>query len=240
MILIPKAPDKNNRNLTDIFKDIIIPPICSVCGKIDPELLCRHCLSEIEEVGNKICKYCGRPLFLNDSSISGCSNGCDYCRDKDFSFYRHRSFALYKGKIKKIIAKYKYRRIYALKKIIAAFLVKTYTKNYKSENIDYIDTVPGEHMESLCRRLSELIKIPFAGNILAVRETFKQQGLDSIQRKSNIREAFKVKNCLVTWRKNLMLVDDVWTTGSTLNEIAGVLKKAGAAKIYLLTFARGI
>lgn len=236
MILIPKVPDKNNRNFTGIFKDIIIPPICTVCGKISPELLCQHCASEIEEIGNKICGYCGRPLSLNNYS----SNGCNYCRDKDFSFYRHRSFAIYKGKIKKIITKYKYGRIYALKEIIAAFLNRTYTKNYRSEKIDYIDTVPGEHMESLCRRLSKLIKIPFAGNILTVRETLKQQGLDSIQRRSNIRGAFKVKNCVLLWRKNLMLVDDVWTTGSTLNEIAGILKKAGADKVYLLTFARVI
>jgi len=234
--LIPKVTGKNNRNLTDIFKDIIIPPICAVCGKISFELLCRECASDIEKIENKICRYCGRPLFLNDSD----SRGCNYCRDKNFKFYRHRSFAVYKGKIKKIIAKYKYSRINALKEIIIAFLIKTYTENYKFEKIDYIDTVPGEHMEVLCRGLSKSIRLPFAGNILRVKEVLKQQGLDSVQRKSNIKEAFKVKNCLLTRRKNLMLVDDVWTTGSTLNEIAGVLKKAGAAKIYLLTFARGI
>ncbi len=236
MILIHRTPEKNNKSLTSIFKDIIIPPICTVCGKISPDLLCRNCSSEIEEIKNDICEYCGRPLTLCSYS----SGSCNYCRDKKFSFYRHRSFAIYKGRIKKIIAKYKYRKIYALRELIAAFLTKTYNKNFKSEKIDCIDTVPGEHMESLCRRLSKSIKIPFIGNIMKVRDTLKQQGLDSTQRKSNIKEAFKVKNCLLTRGKNLMLVDDVWTTGSTLNEIAGILKKSGAAKIYLLTFARGI
>jgi competence protein ComFC len=234
--LIPKLPGENNRNLTDIFKDIIIPPICAVCGKISFGSLCGECMSEIKEIKNKICRYCGRPLSLDDSS----GRRCSYCRDKNYKFYRHRSFAVYKGKIKKIIAKYKYSRINALKGIIIAFLAKTYTENYKYERIDYIDTVPGEHMEVLCRGLSKSIRIPFAGNILRVREVLKQQGLDSVQRKSNIKGAFKVKNCLFAWRKNMMLVDDVWTTGSTLNEIAGVLKKSGADKIYLLTFARGI
>jgi competence protein ComFC len=234
--LIPKLPGENNRNLIDIFKDIIIPPICAVCGKISFGSLCVECMSEIEEIKNKICIYCGRPLFLDDLD----TRRCNYCRDKNFQFYMHRSFAVYKGKIKKIIAKYKYSRINALKEIMIAFLTKTYTENYKYERIDYIDTVPGEHMEVLCRGLSKSIRIPFAGNILRVRKVLKQQGLDSIQRKSNIKGAFKVKNCLLTWRKNMMLVDDVWTTGSTLNEIAGILKKAGADKIYLLTFARGI
>ena len=95
-------------------------------------------------------------------------------------------------------------------------------------------------MELLCRSLSKLIKIPFADNILRVKKVIKQQGLDFMQRKTNIKEAFKVKNCLLCSGKNLLLVDDVWTTGSTLGEIAGVLKRAGADRIYLLTLARGI
>jgi len=222
--------------LINIFRDIIIPPICAVCGKLNPELLCRQCRSEIEEIGEKICKYCGRPL-------SGADNGssrCNYCRDGDFGFYRHRSFAVYKGEIRKIIRKYKYNRICALKEVMAAFLKQTYIRNYMLEKIDYMDTVPGEHMEDLCGSLSKLIGIPFAGNILKIRKILKQQGLNSVQRRGNIKGAFKVKNCLQAKGKNLMLVDDVWTTGSTLNEIAGVLKSAGAEKIYLLTLARGI
>jgi len=120
------------------------------------------------------------------------------------------------------------------------FLKQTYIRNYEYEKIDYIDTVPGKHMELLCRSLSKLIKIPFADNILRVRKIVKQQGLDFMQRKTNIKEAFKVKNCLLSSEKNLLLVDDVWTTGSTLGEIAGVLKRAGADRIYLLTLARGL
>ena len=139
-----------------------------------------------------------------------------------------------------IESKYKYNRIYDLKEIIAVFLKQTYIRNYEYEKIDYIDTVPGKHMELLCRSLSKLIKIPFADNILRVRKIIKQQGLDFMQRKANIKEAFKVKNCLLSSKKNLLLVDDVWTTGSTLGEIAGVFKRAGADRIYLLTLARGL
>ncbi|MBM3702195.1 MAG: ComF family protein, partial [Actinobacteria bacterium] len=144
------------------------------------------------------------------------------------------------GEIKRIIRKYKYNRIYDLKEVIAVFLKQTYIRNYEYEKIDYIDTVPGKHMEILCRSLSKLIKIPFADNILRVKKVIKQQGLDFMQRKTNIKEAFKVKNCLMSSGKNLLLVDDVWTTGSTLGEIAGVLKRAGADRIYLLTLARGL
>lgn len=236
MILIQKIPGKINRNLIDIFKDIIVPPLCVVCGKIGPELLCRKCISKIKEIGDKICKYCGRPL----SRISPDDKGCNFCGNEDFNFYKHRSFTTYKGEIKRIVRKYKYNRIYDLKEVITLFLKQTYVRNYENEKIDYINTVPGEHMELLCRSLSKLIKIPFADNILRVKKVIKQQGLDFMQRKTNIKEAFKVKNCLLCSGKNLLLVDDVWTTGSTLGEIAGVLKRAGADRIYLLTLARGI
>lgn len=236
MILIRKAPQKINKNFINIFKDIVISPFCTVCGKVGPELLCRQCVSKIEEIDDKICGYCGRPL----SRISPDDEMCNFCKNEDFNFYRHRSFTVYSGEIKKVIRKYKYNRIYDLKEVITGFLKRVYIRNYKYEKIDFIETVPGKHMEIICSLLSRLIKIPFAGNILRVKKIMKQQGLDFMQRKNNIKGAFKVKNCLLYSGKNLLLVDDVWTTGSTLVEITGILKKANANKVYLLTLARGI
>jgi len=235
LILIQKTPQKVNQNFRNILKDIFIPPLCAVCGKVGSELICRRCISKIKEIGDQVCDYCGRPLSRIDSGNESCS----FCKNEDFHFYRHRSFTIYEGEIRKIIRKYKYNKIYDLKEIIAGFLERAYFINYKHEKIDYMDTVPGEHMEILCRSLSGLIKIPFAGNILSVKKIIKQQGLDYIQRKNNIKEAFKVKNCTLSYGKNILLVDDVWTTGSTLMEISGILKRAGADKIYLLTIARG-
>jgi predicted amidophosphoribosyltransferase len=192
-------------------------------------------MSKINEIDDKICNYCGRPL----PGIDPESKICSFCKNEDFNFYRHRSFTIYEGEIRKIIRKYKYKKIYDLKEVIAGFLERAYFRNYKDEKIDYMDSVPGEHMEILCGSLSGLIKIPFAGNILSVKKIIKQQGLDYMQRKSNIKEAFKVKSCMLSYGKNILLVDDVWTTGSTLVEISGILKRAGADRIYLLTIARG-
>ena len=225
-----------NSNIIDFFKDTLIPPLCSVCGKVDPDLLCPGCRSGIIEIGRNICKYCGRPLPLDSKSPGGCS----FCKNEDYSFFRHRSSTVYTSGVKKLIQKYKYKKIYSLKTIIAAFLRNTYIKCYKYEKIDYIDTVPGEHMKILCQTLSKLIRIPFIDNILRTRQTLKQRGLDYFQRKSNIEEAFKVKDCLSISGKSLLLVDDVWTTGSTLSEISRILKNSGALKVYLLTLARRV
>ena len=167
-------------------------------------------------------------------------NGCTFCKNESYSFFRHRSFTFYSSGTKKIIRKYKYKKIYGLKSILADFLKNTYNKYYKYEKIDYMDTVPGEHMKILCQALSRLIGIPFIDNIGRIRRTFKQRELDYFQRKSNIEEAFKVKDCLSISGKSLLLVDDVWTTGSTLSEVSRILKDSGALKVYLLTLARRV
>ncbi len=95
-------------------------------------------------------------------------------------------------------------------------------------------------MKILCQALSKLIKIPFIGNIQCIRKTLKQRELDYFQRKSNIEEAFKVKDCLGISGKSLLLIDDVWTTGNTLNEISRILKNSGVFKVYILTLARRV
>jgi competence protein ComFC len=236
LILIQKIPKKVNKKFIDILKDTFIPPLCVACGKITPELLCRQCISRIKVPGNAVCSFCGKPLYENERNDRGCS----FCKKENFNFYRHRSFALYSGEIKNVIRKYKYNKIYGLKEVISLLLERAYSLNYIYEKIDYMETVPGRHMNELCCSLSGLIKIPFAGNILKIKRIAKQQGLDFTQRRNNIKEAFKVKNPLMYYRKNILLIDDVWTTGSTLDEISRILKKAGADKIYLLTLARGI
>ncbi len=77
-------------------------------------------------------------------------------------------------------------------------------------------------------------------NMRRIRQTLKQRELDYFQRKSNIEEAFKVKDCLGISGKSLLLIDDVWTTGSTLSEVSRILKNSGALKVYLLTLARRV
>lgn len=210
--------------------------MCAVCGNIEPALLCDNCLSNIGKIGDNICRYCGRPLCVDETG----SGVCNFCRMENFNFYRHRSFAVYDGGIREIIKKYKYGRIYALKEIISIFMAESYFRNYRDEKIEYLETVPGKHMEMVCESLSGLIKIPFIGNIIRVKKILKQQGLDFIQRKNNIRGAFKIRDCLKYYGRNILVVDDVWTTGSTMMEISDILRNAGANKIYLLTLARGI
>ena len=182
--------------------------------------------------------------------------GCPACRENKYNFYKLRSFGLYKGVLKKLIIKFKYSKIYTLAPVLNSFLKKAYIENYNSEKIDYMDTVPDftdfryraansanqtdNHMQILARMFSKETGIPYGSNIIKIKKTLKQQNLGLYERKVNLEGVFKAADTLRTDKKNILLIDDVWTTGNTLNEISSALKKCGAKKIYLLTIARAI
>ena len=245
-------------NLKELLKDAFLPPLCASCGKISGQFLCTECLSSIAFLGEDICLRCGSPLSSEDSGcryqgnkrfdkkISGYKI-CSLCKQESFHFYRARSFSLYCDAVSVIIKKYKYKGYDCLGKIITGFLKHAFYFYYGKEKIDYIETVPVygngtiqvNHMQILAADLAECLRIPYGSNIIKIRQTSKQQKLDRAGRKINLAGAFKVKNCLQSYGKNYLVIDDVWTTGSTLNEISSALKNAGADRIYVLSVARG-
>lgn len=186
---------------------------------------------------------------------------CSICSNLDFKFYKLRSFGIYNGVLKQLILKFKYKKIYNLAPILSSFLEETFLNHYKNEKIDYIETVPDfiinintdinkdfdnysyskiNHMQILASLLSQQLKIPFANNLIKIKKTLRQQNLDIFERNVNLKDAFKVINILKIYNKNILVIDDVWTTGNTLNEISKLLKRCGANKIYLMTIARAI
>jgi competence protein ComFC len=182
--------------------------------------------------------------------------GCPVCRECGYNFYMLRSFGPYRGILKKLIIKFKYGKIYTLAPVLTSFLKKAYVENYSKEKIDYVDTVPDftvfkggftsqgtqtdNHMQILAKMFSKETGIPYEGNIIKIKKTLRQQNLGVYERKVNLEGVFKAADMLKAVKKNILLIDDVWTTGNTLNEISKALKNCGAQKIYLLTIARAI
>ena len=229
------------KSITDFLKDLAIPPTCTVCGKISPDYLCRGCSSEIISLKSvHSCIYCGRPLpGSNHDNDSQEKSICNFCRTEDYNFTVHRSFALYRGNMKKIIKKFKYKEIYNLKDVLAGFLSDVYKEYFADGNIDYIDTVPGKHTEILAESFSARHGMPFKQNIIKIRKTHRQSGLSLKERKVNMLGCFKLRDCLAYRGKNILVIDDVWTSGSTLKEVCRVIRSGGSKKIFLLTLARG-
>jgi len=229
------------KSITDFLKDLTIPPMCAVCGKISSDYLCRQCSAEIISLRNiQSCRYCGKPLSGHSYDNDGRKDSiCSFCRDKEYDFTAHRSFALYAGNMKKIIKKFKYKKIYELKDMLVEFISGVYRENFSDQHIDYVDTVPGKHTEILTESFTKRHGIPFKQNIVKIRKTHRQGGLGLKERKINILNCFKLKDCLAYRDKNILIIDDVWTSGSTLMEICRILRSGGPRKIFLLTLARG-
>jgi len=153
--------------------------------------------------------------------------------------------------IKKLIRKYKYSPFYknlfsVFSKILSDF-VELNELNFNE--IDLIINVPStikkkkwrgfDHIEKFCLGFSDKINIPTCrNNLIKIKNTKPQIALSKEERKENVENAFFVKNPEEIKEKNIILIDDVMTTGATLNECAKTLKLAGCKKIYGLTIAR--
>ncbi len=218
-------------HLLEALKDVLIPPACPVCRKPSSAPVCTQCMQAIEVVGGKLCPRCG---------TSGQGETCTNCRSSELYYYQARHFAYYAKTIKVLVLRYKKQGMHTLAGLLARFLEICYNSHYSAAPIHYLDGLPSEPMARICRCLESNLKIPYANNFKKIGPAAKQKFLSAQDRRLNPQGAYKVARSLKFAGKNLLLVDDIFTTGSTLNCLARLAKRAGADKVYLLTLARGV
>ncbi len=235
--------------IASLAKDIFLPSVCCGCGKISAQPLCPNCLKLIERHTEDLCSRCGYPLTGQTFSHEGCA----YCRQREFYFFRLRSYGPYKGVLKRIISAYKYGGVEVLAEYLVSFFAELFHRHYANENIDLIETVPSflknkkeqgflayNPMQRIALKLSIFLDLPYGDNIIKIRKTLRQKELDLLQRKINLDGCFKIKDSLHAEGKNILLIDDVMTSSTTLNILSLSLKRSGADKIFLLTLARAM
>ena len=221
--------------------DLLFPPHCAGCKKWGVRI-CNACLNTIEIISGPICLCCGYPV------PSGVLNCCSRCKSSNIYYDNVRSWAYFNGVLQKTIHKLKYRRDLRLSESLSLPMITLLQE--QSWIIDLIIPVPldPERMKErgynqaalLAKPISRCTGILFDGNILyRTKKTRSQVGLTIIERKENVKGAFEAKSSKVCG-KSILLIDDVVTTGSTLNSCANALKKAGARNIYGLTPARSL
>lgn len=222
------------------FVELIAPPLCLICeNPAGDRLICNNCENKIEQkfaIKKNFCLKCGGILE---------GNRCPRCRDINFSFEFNRSAYLYKDEIKKIVEDFKYRKIKKLAEFIARkmkdLLVQEYPEIHLLVPIPIHPTRKRERgfsqTELITKELSTLTGIKCdCKNLVRTKHTKSQANLTKEERKSNLRNAFKLLDPGMFRNKNILLIDDVMTTGITMNEAARVLKRSGA-KVYTITFA---
>lgn len=231
--------------------NILLPPRCIKCGKILSERngLCAECFNKIRFISAPMCYHCGRPFTTTENLKFAKPQLCGEClKQKKFLFALKRSTFIYDDESKNLILDLKFRDKTAYTETLANFLY-TAGADIWAQNPDILVPVPIHRRRLLTRRynqcallancLSTKIGIPTdCRSLIRARNTVPQVELSGRARRTNLKNAFKVKYPQNIKGKRIVLIDDVSTTGSTLNECAKVLHKAGAEAIYALTLAR--
>lgn len=230
--------------------NFVFPAQCIICKTFieNNDGICFECLNEIEFISDPKCAYCGYPFEIKfPESGKNKLYVCPRCLKSKPKFDKCVSVVRYNDASKKIILPFKHADKTNYAKIMGRMMASTVSPFI--EKVDFIVPVP-IHLKRMLKRkynqsallsnvISSITGKPALFNTL-IRTSFKEsQGHLSIKdRKLNVSGAFSVKNPFKIKGKNILIIDDVFTTGATINECAKVLKSAGARRIFVVTFAR--
>ena len=211
--------------------NIIYPQTCSICGKLNSNALCSKCSKKLEK------EYC----FKKDN----------YQDDFNKNFIEHYYFFWYKDLIRSQIISLKFNERPYISQTIAYFLKKMKKSFEKLKIYDIIIVVPVSRKrrnergynqsELIARAISKTLGIPIVKNVLVkIKKTVPQSSLNKVQRAENSNGVYSAKNHTKLRNKKILLIDDIYTTGSTLNECANALIQKGIKReqIGVLTLAK--
>jgi len=213
---------------------------CDVCGgelvSKTRHNLCAGCLSSLTLV-EKPCAVCGTEIFDE-------ADYCIRCQNTESRFLKNRAPMLYEGGGAALVLSLKYGGKKYIADTLAAFMADTYLKeNMASDLLVFVPMSKEDRKkrgfnqsELLAKSLGERLGLPVAEGLLKVRQTPLQKNLTAKERAENLSGAFLGVPHLVS-KKNILLADDVFTTGSTANECAKMLLRAGAESVSVLCAA---
>lgn len=233
--------------------DFILPPRCVACeastsGASDP-WVCAGCWTAVEFVRPPVCAHCGAPFAAPVEGIRSTTHRCGTCLLRPPPYERARAVGLYEGALREVIHAMKYRPVFGLVQPLAELLSGQFAVHWGGRMPDALIPVPLHRLRlrqrefdqalALANGLGQAVGIPVWGETLARHvPTRSQIGLSAIERRRNIRGAFRVRPERSCKDRHLLLIDDVYTTGATAQECARVLRRAGAARIDVYTVAR--
>lgn len=232
------------KNISAFFFDIFFPPRCLNCGKYG-EILCFDCAGKIVEIKTATCPDCGR--------ISALGRYCNACskRLSDRSLCGILVAARYdEGPTKEMIHRLKYSGVISQSEHLAELISSQIAARFSKFSNYIIVPVPlhksrknsrgFNQSELIARHISAKLDLPGGDALVRTLKTKNQVGLPRSKRLTNLIGAFSCVDTRLVKGKKIFLIDDVATTGATLNECAKVLKAAGAKEIWGAVIARNI
>ena len=225
--------------LFDRSLDLIFPRRCPVCDEavdIPGRLICRDCEGLFTEIREPYCMKCGRPV--TDDSV----RFCDECQSKSFEYVRGRAAFEYDDRLKESIYRFKYGGRCEYADYYAVPMGRLLDSWIRSVRPDALVPIPlhksrlhkrgYNQAELLADRLGKITGISVRNDILLRSgKTAAQKGLDASERQNNLKKALKIGADVVKL-KNIILIDDIYTTGSTINAAASCLRRFGVENVY--------
>ena len=218
--------------------DLLYPPVCGGCGKVGSRW-CDECQQRVEILNGTLCDVCGLPQDTDGI--------CDTCRVDRPHFHALRAWAIFEDPLRSALHKLKYRKDVALGDALAARMVH-YVKRL-NWTLDMIVPIPlgrqrykergYNQVGMIAKPLAMALDVEFAPKaLMRCKETRTQVGLSKQERRKNVHGAFQAG--IGVRGKNILVLDDVSTTGSTLSSSAEALFSSGAKDVYALTVARAL
>lgn len=232
------------------FLELLYPEknTCFICNiydeTINDKYICNDCERKFKKTTPPFCLKCSKPIYDSLNSL------CADCNAYERTFEMSKSLYLYEGIVKKTIFDFKYHSKPYFYRLFGNLMLN-YMKENNYTHFDYITSVPlhssklrtrgYNQAELIAKYLSDKLSIPYSDALKRIKKTTKQSQKSKEERRKTIKDAFEIKN--PEKLKNIkncsvLLVDDVFTTGSTADECSKTLLNYEVSKVYVITIAR--
>ncbi len=245
------------QTLAESLFSVLFPSDCRLCGLpltgISSLPVCQDCLSALHPIAGSVCELCGERLF--SAYIAEGETRCGLCQRIRPPFVRALAYGAYEGGLRDLIHLLKYEGVRPAASVLGRMLAEAITvlePEFTTQSVAVIP-VPLYRGKLLQRGFNQAKLIARAalkclgpddrfilctGVLERTRETASQIGLTRHQRRENLRGAFAVARPEQIASRDVLLLDDVVTTGATVSECARVLRRAGAQNVWVATVAR--
>lgn len=227
------------------FADFIFPPFCPICGnelKKNERLICEDCYSQIKTIESYFCRKCGAPLKKDRKT-------CDYCKGKMFYFSKVRALGIFSSPLSEMIHLLKYDRKTLIAERLGFLLGNLFISYSELSDTDVIIPVPLHRTRMRERGYNQSLLLAKKVSLISGKElcdkvvartkaTKSQTAMAHEKRRENLKNAFSVVEPQKIKNRSVVVVDDVMTSGTTLDEIAKSLLESGADSVYGLILAR--
>lgn len=231
--------------INEILK-LLYPPKCPLCGVEllgGEQKICKSCEKETGKIGEHFCLKCGKGLEETDREF------CRDCERQPHVFVQNRGLFPYNGKMKGCIYRYKYQNQRYYAEYFAGELLAEFSGQIRDWGVEAMVPVPlhrsrmkkrgFNQAEIVLRYMEEPLGVPVFGDyVLRGKKTLPQKYLNQAGRQKNLKRAFKTASNSVKLNK-VLVFDDIYTTGSTLDAVSEALMEAGVKEVYGLCICIG-